>query len=110
MRVFKNFDTGDIWTEDEIRSTYNSEYALTEAYPTFEAYLAWLLDLGRQFSGGLTEIESPYIVTACGGMFDGEELFWTDDEQDAINFAREHDDEYEDGCLVWHGDAIVLNI
>lgn len=109
MRVFKNFDTGDIWTDDEIRSIYNSDYVLTERFKTFEDCLNYLLDLRRRFTGGLTEIESPYIVTACGGMFDGEELFWTDDEQDAINFAREHDDEY-DGCLVWHGDALVLNI
>ena len=61
MRFFKNFDTGDIWAEDEILSGYNSNYELAERFQTFDNYLDHLLDLGMHHIGGLVEIESPYI-------------------------------------------------
>lgn len=57
MRTFKNFDTNETWTEDEIRKTYESESVLSEAFPTFEEYVDFLLDLGKRFEGGIVEVE-----------------------------------------------------
>lgn len=60
MKAYKNLDTGEIWTEDEIfgevKLIYEGEPSLTDEYPTFEEYLDHLLDLGRQGIGGLIEV------------------------------------------------------
>ena len=55
MKEYKNIDTNEIWTEDEIRYEYNHEAELQEQYSTFEEYMDHLLDLGRQKIGGLVE-------------------------------------------------------
>lgn len=55
--MYKNFDTGELWTEEEIREEYEAEESLRENHETFEAYLEHLLDLGRQKCGGIVEAD-----------------------------------------------------
>lgn len=62
MKKYQNFDTGEIWTADEIREIYEAEGSLLEQFPAFEDYLEHLLDLGRARTGGIVEIERFYAV------------------------------------------------
>ena len=55
--MYKNFDTGELWTEEEIREEYNAEEGLAESYGTFEDYLEYLLSLGMQKVGGIVEAD-----------------------------------------------------
>lgn len=55
--MYKNFDTGELWTEEEIREEYEAEESLKENHETFEDYLEYLLGLGRQRVGGIIEAE-----------------------------------------------------
>lgn len=53
--AYISIDTNEVWTEEEIREIYDSEESLKEQYETFDDYMEWLLDLGRQRSGGIVE-------------------------------------------------------
>lgn len=53
--MYRNFDTNEIWTEEEIREIYDCEESLQDNYKTFEEYLEHLLDLGKQQVGGIVE-------------------------------------------------------
>lgn len=53
--TYRNIDTNEIWTEEEIKEIYNSEASLQESHETFEEYLEYLLGLGRQKVGGIVE-------------------------------------------------------
>lgn len=53
--TYRNIDTNEIWTREEIEEIYNSEESLQEEYGTFDEYLEHLLDLGRQRIGGVVE-------------------------------------------------------
>ena len=55
--LYRNFDTGEIWTEEEIREAYECESDLQENYETFEEYLEYLLHLGKQAIGGIVEAD-----------------------------------------------------
>lgn len=57
MKQYRNIDTNEIWTEDEIKEIYESEFNLREAYPTFAEYMDYLLDLGKKSEGGIEEVE-----------------------------------------------------
>lgn len=50
-----------------------------------------------------------YRVIAVGGDMDGREIFRTDNEIDAINFARLHENESPLGCAIFHGNEEILN-
>lgn len=59
MRYYKNEDTGEIWSEEEIRQNYEmfreeSEYM--SRFDSFEDYLDEETSLGRSKQGGLTPI------------------------------------------------------
>lgn len=56
MKKYMNFDTGEVWTEDELREVYEGIPELIDDYPAFEDYLEYLLDLGRQKVGGIIEM------------------------------------------------------
>lgn len=53
MMTYRNFDTNEIWTEEEIKEIFDHEEDLQDNYETFENYLEHLLDLGRQQAGGI---------------------------------------------------------
>ena len=55
MRMYRNFDTGEIFTEEEVREAYE---LFSEETPdeTFEIYMERMLEQGRQKTGGLEEI------------------------------------------------------
>jgi hypothetical protein len=53
--TYRNIDTNEIWTREEIEEIYNCEESLQEEYGTFDEYLEHLLDLGRQRIGGVVE-------------------------------------------------------
>ena len=57
MKKYRNIDTNEIWMEEEIRAEYDADYELAERYESFEDYMDYLLDLGRQKIGGLVEVE-----------------------------------------------------
>ncbi len=69
MKTYMNLDTGELWTEDEIRKSYvdfQSEIAGEDEdegneYPTFASYLDHLLSMGRQRTGGIAEVTG-YVV------------------------------------------------
>lgn len=52
---YKNFDTGEEYTLDELKATYK-QFENEMQYDSFEDYLEKMLDLGRQKIGGLVEI------------------------------------------------------
>lgn len=54
MMRYKNLDTGEIWSEDEVRKSFEM-FADEINYNTFEDYLDHLLELGRNKEGGLVE-------------------------------------------------------
>ena len=57
MKRYKNFDTGEIWTLEEIKKSFdNVRYELPDPDIDFETYLENLLALGRAGVGGLVEI------------------------------------------------------
>ena len=56
MKKYMNFDTEEVWTEDEIREVYDGIPECIDDYPTFENYLEYLLNLGRQKVGGIIEM------------------------------------------------------
>lgn len=56
MKEYKNLDTGEIWTEEEIRFEYDHDQNLQETYSSFEKCLEHLLDLGKQKIGGIEEL------------------------------------------------------
>ena len=57
MRYFKNFDTGEIWTREEIKKSFDAvRYELPDPNMDFDVYLENLLALGRDGVGGLVEI------------------------------------------------------
>lgn len=53
---YKDFDTGEEYTLDELKTTYK-QFEDEMQYDSFEDYLEKMLDLGRQKIGGLVEIE-----------------------------------------------------
>lgn len=55
MKTYRNIDTNETWTMEEIEEIYDSEESLQEEYGTFDEYLEHLLDLGRQRIGGVVE-------------------------------------------------------
>ena len=57
IRKFKDFDTGELWMEEEVRQAYEEMPELLEEYPTFEEYLEHALKLGEDRVGGIIEIE-----------------------------------------------------
>ena len=54
--AYRNIDTNEIWTADEIREIYEAEESLKEQYGTFEQYLEYLLTIGGQKIGGVVEV------------------------------------------------------
>lgn len=57
MKRYKNFDTGEIWTLEEIKKSFDAvRYELPDPSIDFETYLENLLALGRAAVGGLVEI------------------------------------------------------
>lgn len=55
--MYRNIDTNEIWTEEEIKDMFNHEPELHEAYESFEDYMNYLLDLCRQGIGGVVEVD-----------------------------------------------------
>ena len=56
MKTYRNIDTGEIWTEDEIRQAFEAfRYEMKETYDSFEDYLDAQLAAGRAGTGGLVE-------------------------------------------------------
>lgn len=53
---YKDFDTGEKYTLNELKATYK-QFENEMQYDSFEDYLEKMLDLGRQKIGGLVEIE-----------------------------------------------------
>ena len=53
---YKDFDTGEEYTLDELKAIYK-QFEDEMQYDSFEDYLEKMLDLGRQKIGGLVEIE-----------------------------------------------------
>lgn len=60
MRLFRNFDSNETWTLEELEKEYEDfrDEMNMPSLDTFEEYLDWLLFLGREREGGLIEIES----------------------------------------------------
>lgn len=69
MKQYRNIDTNEIWTEDEIRDEYESIFStdseFAEKYPTFEDNLEHMLDLGRQRVGGIVEAYWYAVMRDC---------------------------------------------
>lgn len=85
---YMDFDTGEVWTEEEIQEVYKAEYELREQYPTFDDYLEHLIDLGKQKVGGIVEIENWYAV-----QYDHEDADWgtgSYDLEEAKEMCREN--------------------
>ncbi len=55
MKYYRNIDTGEIWTEDEIRKEYN-DFKSEMPYTDFEDYMNEMLREGREKVGGLMEV------------------------------------------------------
>ena len=55
--LYKNFDTGEIFTKKEIERRYNwIEDELEGKYKNFDEYLDDLVKQGRVITGGLIEV------------------------------------------------------
>ena len=61
MKYYFVCDTGAIWNEDEIKMEFGTNQDLFDRWgDDFDAYMEWLLDLGKRNEGGLIEIEEAY--------------------------------------------------
>ena len=58
MKTYKNLDTNEIWTMEEVKEAYEQfKYEISDAPVDFEEYLDNLLAQGRAGTGGLVEVE-----------------------------------------------------
>lgn len=58
MKKFRNINTNEIWTMDEVKESYEQfKYEISDDPISFEDYLDNLLDQGNQGAGGLVEVE-----------------------------------------------------
>lgn len=58
MKKFRNIDTNEIFTLEEVRESYEQfKYEISDEPVSFEDYLDDLLDQGRQGIGGLVEVD-----------------------------------------------------
>ena len=58
MKKYMDFDSGEIYTEDEIRKEFEAfKFEFPYTYGTFEKYMEEMLCYGRQRTGGYIEIE-----------------------------------------------------
>lgn len=62
MKKYRNLDTGEIWTEEEIKESFNQfrDEMIDDGkpkYSSYEEYLEEMLSQGRQRIGGLEEVE-----------------------------------------------------
>lgn len=55
MKMYKDFDTGEEFTIEELKTIYN-QFEGEMQYDSFEDYMDKMLDLGRQKVGGLIEV------------------------------------------------------
>lgn len=53
--TYRNFDTGEIWTEEELGEIYQQSIEAQAMYVTYEDFLEAMLKLGKQGVGGLVE-------------------------------------------------------
>lgn len=52
-------------------------------------------------------MKNEYIVYAVGGEMDGTEIFRSEEEIDAIDWARIHEEDYPLGCAIFQGEEII---
>ena len=56
MKMYRNIDTGEIWTEEEIRKEFE-DFKDEMPYESFDEYMDDMLSKGRQRITGLEEVE-----------------------------------------------------
>lgn len=105
--IYRDFDTGEYFTKEEIKTTYEQFDGETE-WNSFDDYLEQELRIGREKIGGLIEAER-YEVFWVGGDRDGETLFEADNEADAINKALELSQEHEDEFDPAYGGIAIVD-
>lgn len=63
MKKYRNLDTGEIWTEEEVKESFEQfkdeiiDDAGNPKYSSYEEYMEEMLSQGRQRIGGLEEVE-----------------------------------------------------
>ena len=63
MKKYRNIDTGEIWTEEEVKESFEQfrDEIIDDdgkpKYSSYEEYLEEMLSQGRQRIGGLEEVE-----------------------------------------------------
>ena len=62
MTIYMDFDTGEKYTLDELKTIYNQQEDEMR-YDSFEDYLDNALALGRQKIGGLVETDEPDLLS-----------------------------------------------
>lgn len=99
-KLYMNFDTGVVWTEDEVRQMY--EQFRSEDFDSFEDYLDQMLDLGKQCEGGLVLVEREWYAVLYDpsdawdyGSYDFDEAvsMANADEADIIAVIDDHTDD-----------------
>lgn len=56
MKTYRDIDTGEIWTEEEIHLAFAAFRHEMKDYDSFEDYLDTQLAAGRAGTGGLVEV------------------------------------------------------
>lgn len=56
MKKYMVIDTGEIWTEEELKEVFE-QFRDEMQYESFEEYMEKMLSQGRQRTGGLIEVE-----------------------------------------------------
>ena len=54
MKKYMDFNSGEIWTEEEVKEAY-SDFRDEMQYDSYEDYIEAMLALGAQKTGGLVE-------------------------------------------------------
>ena len=57
MKKYLVFDTGEVWTEEEIEQAYD-QFKEEMKYNSFDEYMDHMIQLGKNREGGLIEVES----------------------------------------------------
>ena len=54
MKKYMDFNSGEIWTEEELREAYD-DFCSEMPYESYDDYIETMLALGAQKTGGLVE-------------------------------------------------------
>ena len=83
--MYRNFDTNELWSLEEIKEIFDGERELQEQFESFEDYIEHLLDLGKSRAGGIVEANWYAVQATTEDAWDMGSYDW----DEAVEIANE---------------------